>query len=152
MSEPSTSQLKAKAKVADTEPIEANAHPDEEDHSGSGDDSELDADAGEAEAGSSSTAAQMDTPGTAGKKKKKKRYDNIESKKIAAGLLAILLGGYGVHKFYLGYTGAGVIQLLVTFITCGLWAIIPLIEGIMYLTKSDEEFIETYQIGTKEWF
>ncbi|KAM5534071.1 hypothetical protein V8D89_012252 [Ganoderma adspersum] len=73
MSEPSTSQLKAKAKVADTEPIEANAHPDEEDHSGSGDDSELDADAGEAEAGSSSTAAQMDTPGTAGKKKKKKR-------------------------------------------------------------------------------
>lgn len=75
MSEPSTSQLKAKKKVADAEPIEANAHPDEEDHSGSGDDSEpdMDVDVGEAGAGSSSTAAQMDTPGTAGKKKKKKR-------------------------------------------------------------------------------
>ena len=71
MSEPSTSQLKAKAKVADTEPIEAHAHPDEEDHSGSDDNSGPDAD--ETGAGSSSAAAQMDTPSTAGKKKKKKR-------------------------------------------------------------------------------
>jgi TM2 domain-containing membrane protein YozV len=86
------------------------------------------------------------------KKKKKKQYADVEGKKIAAGLLAILLGGYGVHKFYLGYTGAGVLQLVLTFFTCGIGAIIPLIEGIMYLTKSDEEFIETYQIGTKEWF
>ena len=75
MSEPSTSQLKAKAKVADTEPIEADAHPGEEDHTGSGGDSEPDLDADEAEAGvgSSSTAPPMNTPGTAGKNKKKKR-------------------------------------------------------------------------------
>ena len=75
MSEPSTSQQKAKEKVADPEPIEEHAHPDEEDHSGSDDDSEPDADGdplGTA-AGSSSTAVPMDTPGTAGKKKKKKR-------------------------------------------------------------------------------
>ncbi|TBU35738.1 N-myristoyl transferase [Dichomitus squalens] len=75
MSEPSTSQQKAKDKVGDSEQIEENPHPDEEDHSGSDDDSEPDADgdAPETAAGSSSTAVPVDTPGTASKKKKKKR-------------------------------------------------------------------------------
>ncbi len=86
------------------------------------------------------------------KKKKKKRSSNMESKKTTAGLLALLLGGWGVHKFYLGYTNAGVIQIVASIFTCGIASIIPLIEGIMYLTKSDEEFIETYQIGEKQWF
>ena len=57
-----------------------------------------------------------------------------------------------MHKFYLGYSGAGIIQLLVTFVTCGIAGVIPFVEGIMYLTKSDEEFIEIYQVGQKEWF
>jgi TM2 domain-containing membrane protein YozV len=86
------------------------------------------------------------------KKRKKSRYDDVESKRITAGILALLLGAYGVHKFYLGYSGAGVIQLLITFVTCGIAGIIPFVEGIMYLTKTDEDFIETYQIGQKEWF
>jgi len=75
---------------------------------------------------------------------------NQESKRVTAGILALLLGGFGVHKFYLGYTGAGVIMLLLACV--GISGFIALAEGIIYLTKSDEEFIETYQENTKEWF
>ncbi|WP_421802312.1 NINE protein [Flagellimonas sp.] len=83
-----------------------------------------------------------------------------DNKKILAGILAILLGGFGVHKFILGYNKEGVILLAVTIIlgaiTCGIGAsaawIIGLIEGIIYLTKSDEEFYNTYQVGKKPWF
>ncbi len=76
--------------------------------------------------------------------------------KVVAGLLAIFLGSLGIHKFYLGYTKAAVIMLLVTLLTFGVgatvMAIIALIEGIMYLTKSDEEFYYTYEANQKEWF
>ncbi len=71
-------------------------------------------------------------------------------KKVVAGILAILLGGLGVHKFYLGYTKEGIIQLLLSFVCVG--GIIGLIEGIIYLTKSDEEFVATYVNGRKGWF
>ena len=78
------------------------------------------------------------------------------SAKIAAGICGILLGALGIHKFILGYTGAGLIMLLVTVLTCGLGAcvtgIIGLIEGILYLAKSDEEFVRVYVDGRKEWF
>ena len=72
-------------------------------------------------------------------------------KKIPAGILGILLGGLGIHKFYLGYTKEGIIQLILGFV-CGIGAIIGLIEGIIYLTKSDEEFVATYITGKKPWF
>mgnify|MGYP002700299386 CR=1 FL=1 len=83
-----------------------------------------------------------------------------ENKKLLAGILAILLGSLGVHKFILGYNKEGIIMLVVTLIigtfTCGVGAslmgIVGLIEGIIYLTKSDEEFYATYQIGKKAWF
>ncbi|MEZ0180615.1 MULTISPECIES: TM2 domain-containing protein [Flavobacterium] len=74
-----------------------------------------------------------------------------ENKKVVAGVLAILLGGLGVHKFYLGYTKEGIIQLILGLL-CGIGAIIGLIEGIIYLTKTDEEFYQTYQVGQKTWF
>ena len=78
------------------------------------------------------------------------------SNKIAAGICGILLGSLGIHKFILGYSGAGLIMLLVTLLTCGLaWPImhlIGLIEGIIYLTKTDEEFVRVYVDGRKEWF
>ena len=85
---------------------------------------------------------------------------NQSSKRIVAGILAIILGPLGIHKFILGYTKEGIITLIITFIlgviTCGIaaWAIgiITLVEGIIYLTKSDEEFIQTYQINKKGWF
>jgi TM2 domain-containing membrane protein YozV len=81
-------------------------------------------------------------------------------KKIVAGILAIVLGGLGIHKFYLGYTTAGIIMLVVSIalgaFTCGggygIMGIIGIIEGIIYLTKSDEQFVATYVTGKKEWF
>lgn len=82
------------------------------------------------------------------------------NKKILAGVLAIILGVFGVHKFVLGYTKEGIIILVITLIlgilTCGmagwLMSVLGLIEGIIYLTKSDEEFYNTYQLGKKPWF
>ena len=73
-------------------------------------------------------------------------------KKLVAGLCAILVGGFGIHKFILGYTTEGIIQIVITFITCGVGHIISLIEGIIYLTKSDEEFVRTYIHNKKGWF
>ncbi len=78
------------------------------------------------------------------------------SNKIAAGICGILLGSLGVHKFILGYTGTGLIMLVVTVLTCGIggcvMGLIGLIEGIIYLTKSDDEFVRVYVDGRKEWF
>lgn len=74
-----------------------------------------------------------------------------ENKKVTCGVLGILLGGLGVHKFILGYTTEGIIQIVLN-IFCGLGGIIGLIEGIIYLTKTDEEFYNTYQLNKKAWF
>jgi TM2 domain-containing membrane protein YozV len=78
------------------------------------------------------------------------------SSKIPAGICGILLGSLGIHKFILGYTGPGLILLLVTILTCGLGAvvthIIGLIEGIIYLTKTDQEFVRVYVDGRRDWF
>ena len=77
-------------------------------------------------------------------------------KKIAAGICGILLGSLGIHKFILGYTQEGIIMLLITLLTCGfggaITGIIGLAEGIIYLTKTDEEFVSTYINGKKGWF
>ena len=75
-----------------------------------------------------------------------------ENKKLVAGVVAILIGSLGIHKFILGYQKEGIIQLIASFVTCGIAGIIPFIEGIIYLTKSDEEFYNTYQVGKKGWF
>lgn len=80
------------------------------------------------------------------------RRDLTESKKTTAGILALILGGLGVHKFYLGYTGAGVLQILITLLTCGIGSVLGLAEGVIYLTKTDEEFVTTYQHNKKPWF
>jgi TM2 domain-containing membrane protein YozV len=73
--------------------------------------------------------------------------------KIAAGLLAIFLGAFGLHKFYLGYITAGIIMLVVSLFSCGtIMAVIGFIEGIIYLTRTNEEFAARYVIGKKEWF
>ena len=80
-------------------------------------------------------------------------------KKLAAGICGILLGGLGVHKFVLGYTNEGIIKV-VTYVLglflCGIpalvIAIIGIVEGIIYLTKTDEEFSNTYILNKKGWF
>lgn len=77
-------------------------------------------------------------------------------KKMVAGICGILLGGLGVHKFILGYPTEGVIMLLVSILTCGIaypiMQVVGLIEGIIYLTKPDDEFVATYITGRKGWF
>ena len=84
------------------------------------------------------------------------QLEEAHNKKIVAGILGILLGGLGIHKFYLGYTTAAIIMLAVSIVSCGFVApiisIIGLIEGILYLTKSDEEFYRTYIAGQRPWF
>lgn len=76
--------------------------------------------------------------------------------KISAGVWALLLGSLGVHKFILGYKTEGHIMLWFTILTGGAGAMImapiALIEGIIYLTKSDQEFINTYVLHKKPWF
>jgi TM2 domain-containing membrane protein YozV len=82
------------------------------------------------------------------------------NKKLAAGLLGIFFGALGVHKFVLGYSTPGVIMLVVTLaggvVTCGVssfvMGVIGLIEGIIYLTKTPQEFKSMYLDAPKEWF
>ncbi len=80
----------------------------------------------------------------------------VNQKKVLAGVLGILLGALGIHKFVLGYTTAGLIMLLVTLLTCGfggcIMSIIGLIEGIIYLTTPDGKFAETYIQNQRAWF
>jgi TM2 domain-containing membrane protein YozV len=81
----------------------------------------------------------------------------VSSKKMIAGILAILLGAFGVHKFYLGMTTPGIIMVLITVLSCFTLGFVPMIigivEGIMYLTKSDEDFERLYMgPEKKQWF
>ena len=79
-----------------------------------------------------------------------------QNDKLAAGLCGILLGSIGVHKFILGYNKEGLIMLLISVLSLFTLSVIPgiigLIEGIIYLTKSDEEFDQTYIQNKKGWF
>ena len=74
--------------------------------------------------------------------------------RVAAGVLGILLGTLGMHKFYLGYTGTGIVHIVLTIlvITAPVSAVVGLIEGILYLTKTDEDFHDTYVENRKTWF
>ncbi|GGO34332.1 TM2 domain-containing protein [Deinococcus humi] len=102
---------------------------------------------------------------------------DVAQKRLIAGLLAIFLGSLGIHKFYLGLNtqglmilgvniGVWVLALLVGLLTLGLGLIITLplaglvssalgllglIEGILYLTKSDTDFQRDYLVGKKPW-
>jgi TM2 domain-containing membrane protein YozV len=81
---------------------------------------------------------------------------DIANRKLVAGILGILLGGLGIHKFYLGMNTPGIIMLVVTLVTCGfggfITGIIGIVEGIMYLTKSDQDFYQQYIVEKKQWF
>lgn len=57
--------------------------------------------------------------------------------RTTAGILGILLGGFGVHRFYLGYTSIGLLQILVTLFTCGIGSIWGLVEGILILVRNE---------------
>jgi len=72
--------------------------------------------------------------------------------KMVAGILAILLGWLGIHHFYLGNTGRGVLYLLLSLLSVGTLAffvaVAAVIDGIMYLTKPDDQFQRNY----RNWF
>jgi TM2 domain-containing membrane protein YozV len=72
--------------------------------------------------------------------------------RTTCGIVGILLGGLGIHKFMMGMATAGIIQIVITFCTFGIGGWIGIIEGIIYLTKTDEEFYQTYIVGKKQWF
>ncbi len=92
-------------------------------------------------------------------------YQEFVSKKVAAGICGILLGGLGIHKFILGFNNAGAIMLsvyllsaitgmclFVPFLAAAAMQVIGLVEGVLYLTKTDEEFYQLYAVQKKEWF
>lgn len=68
--------------------------------------------------------------------------------RLVAGLLAILLGGIGIHHFYLGRMGYGILSIV--FCWTGIPAIIGLVEGIIILTQTDEDFKEKYNLEAVE--
>jgi TM2 domain-containing membrane protein YozV len=85
------------------------------------------------------------------RKKRRRVPEDTGSRKMTAGLLGILIGWTGAHRFYLGDTAGGLIRLLVLNLVCA-GGIVGLIEGIIYLTKSDEDFYREYIVEQKGWF
>jgi TM2 domain-containing membrane protein YozV len=84
--------------------------------------------------------------------------EQIESKRILVAAFAVMTGAFGVHKFLLGQNRQGFIRLA---ITVGLvWTIlapvammvIGMVEGAIYFSKTDAEFVRIYQQGHKDWF
>ncbi len=77
---------------------------------------------------------------------------SVRSKRWIAGILAILLGWAGLHKFFLGYYKEGTISLILGVGSCGFFWIVAFIEGVIFLTMSDATFAQTYLVGRKGWF
>jgi len=75
-----------------------------------------------------------------------------DNKRILAGIMAIVFTGFGIHKFVLGYNKEGLLTILYTVLSCGVFSFVSFIEGIIYLTKSDDVFYQTYQANKKPWF
>lgn len=61
-----------------------------------------------------------------------------------AGLLAIILGSFGVHYFYLDKIEGGLLCILLSFVTCGIWSFITLVQGILMLCMNNAEFQRKY--------
>jgi TM2 domain-containing membrane protein YozV len=86
-------------------------------------------------------------------------YEAQAALKVPAGLCGLLLGTFGIHKFIMGYKTEGVITLLISLIggllTCGIASavmhVIGMAEGIIYLTKTDPDFVNTYFVRKKGW-
>ncbi|KYC40443.1 hypothetical protein WA1_26310 [Scytonema hofmannii PCC 7110] len=82
------------------------------------------------------------------------------TKQLLAGYCGIIFGGFGIHKFILGYAPEGfamlIISLVGSYFTYGLTLLIMqlvgLIEGMIYLNKSHDEFVSTYFLNRQGWF
>ncbi len=77
---------------------------------------------------------------------------DANSKKILAGIMGIIFPFLGVHRFILGDVAGGILRIVISVFTCGVGAIIGIIEGIIYLTKTDQEFYQIYMVDKKAWF
>lgn len=75
-----------------------------------------------------------------------------DSKRVLAGVMGILFGGIGIHRFVIGDTTGGILRIVISIVTCGIGSLIGFIEGIIYLTKTDAQFVQEYQVGKKAWF
>lgn len=71
-----------------------------------------------------------------------------DSRKMVCGILAILIGGLGLQYFLIGKTTAGIINIVLSLVTCGLWSIVNLIQGIMILCMSEDEWRSKYVDST----
>lgn len=67
-----------------------------------------------------------------------------EKSNVAFGLLAIFLGCFGIQYFYVGKTTGGIICILLSFFTCGLWNIVTFIQGILAICMSPADFERKY--------
>lgn len=84
--------------------------------------------------------------------------EGIQSKRLIVAVFAFMTGAFGVHKFILGQKRDGFIRLGITILL--IWTLIAPIammvigmaEGVIYFTKTDDEFIRIYQQGRKSWF
>ncbi len=74
------------------------------------------------------------------------------SQRVLCGIMGLLFGGLGIHRFILGDALGGIIRIVITVATCGFGSILGFIEGILYLTKTDDQFVAEYQVGKKAWF
>ena len=66
------------------------------------------------------------------------------SKKTACGVLAILVGGIGLQYFLVGKTTGGILTIVLSLVTCGLWTVLTFVQGILILCMSDEEWLRKY--------
>ncbi|MFO5437242.1 MAG: TM2 domain-containing protein [Dolichospermum sp.] len=82
------------------------------------------------------------------------------TKQLLAGYAGIVFGGFGLHKFILGYTSEGFIMLAISVVggsltygfTLIIMQLVGLVEAMIYLNKPPEEFINTYFVNKQAWF
>lgn len=66
-------------------------------------------------------------------------------------LLAIFLGAFGVHYFYVGKITAGLLTILLSIVTFGIWSIVMLVQGIVMLTMTNEQFTDKYILSGSDF-
>ena len=74
-----------------------------------------------------------------------------ESKRILCGVLALLVGSLGIHYFVVGKAKAGIITIILSLVTCGLWSIVMFVQGILMLFMSDRQFEDKYINNTADF-
>jgi TM2 domain-containing membrane protein YozV/predicted RNA-binding Zn-ribbon protein involved in translation (DUF1610 family) len=99
--------------------------------------------------GNSMSAQALACPGcghpNAANSRSQNNYAGAPRSRITAAILALFIGGLGIHKFYLGKSGAGIVYLLFcwTFVP----AIVAFIEAIIYFTQTDEAFAAAQHVN-----